>query len=716
MSFLLPQALWALPAVALPLIIHLISRITTRTVHFSTLHFLRKMEHESIRRLRWHQWLVVILRTLLLLVLVLLLARPVVKGYFKGWIGDHASILSVIVVDDSFSMSGVASEEGLRPGRDHWRARTALESLYRVLADQNSQGQVVMLRSSDAKTIYEGSVASLPGIDDIADLLRPGYLSDNLPAVVDTLSTSTFQDIARLYANRELYLISDFQVHQQQALRLFRSDTSIWQEWHFFLIPVPVHESNTAVVQADVETVIPLVGELMEVTITLLNTGRNPQRKVPIQVILNDVRSGQLVVDLDPGDRKTVSFQVAPTEPGYQQGYGEIARDARPGDNRFYFHTYIPPRVSVLLIESPALDRSFTRLALSSLTSETPYIDLRIVSPTDLAWTPQELDLVILNQLQSVPRLMLRQLNEFLLQKGTLVVIPGTGEADQQALTSLKEEFGLPLSDLTPQTYLAPLTLDERTLETSLLQGVFKMELDADESPKLSRLYPLYPRGTDEVVLRTQEKSPVLTRSGFRNGSIFLFAFPFHLQWTDLPLKGSFIPLWHHLLYWRAASSNLADVRVGQSPVLAVSPQQTTQPLSLTAPSGISRLLIPDISTRTIILKDLWSPGIYTLAGQPPRTDNQLTQEEMITFRVNIPDHELTSRLLGGSSLRSLFDSDRTFTLQTEGSVDTWIQQARFGRELWRPFLYLLIILLILETIFAHVYHTPRQAAGSEQS
>ena len=76
MSFLIPQVLWALPAITLPLIIHLISQTNTRLVDFSTLHFLRKMEHESLRRLRWHQWQVIFKRNLLILVLVLHLARP----------------------------------------------------------------------------------------------------------------------------------------------------------------------------------------------------------------------------------------------------------------------------------------------------------------------------------------------------------------------------------------------------------------------------------------------------------------------------------------------------------------------------------------------------------------------------------------------------------------------------------------------------------------
>ncbi len=288
MSFLIPQLLWALPAAALPLIIHLLSRANTRVVDFSTLLFLSKMEHESIRRLRWHQWLVILLRTLILLVLLLLLARPVVKGYFQGWMGDTASTLSVVVIDDSFSMSGEAGRMGqLRP---QGRAAAILTELFQNLADQSSRGQVVILRTTDARTLYDGSATNLPKVEDLASLFRPGYRRDNLQAVLDSLGSPAFQDGARLYANREMVLISDFQVHQQGALRQQGRDMTTWADWHFFLMPVTAQDQNLAVIDANVETTIPLVGELMDVTVTMRNTGnyhrslRNQHRGKSVEI------------------------------------------------------------------------------------------------------------------------------------------------------------------------------------------------------------------------------------------------------------------------------------------------------------------------------------------------------------------------------------------------------------------------------------------------
>ncbi|MCK4577176.1 MAG: BatA domain-containing protein, partial [Candidatus Marinimicrobia bacterium] len=111
MSFLLPQMLWALPAVSLPLLIHLLSRANTKVVDFSSLRFLTLIEHNSMRRLNWNQWLLVLIRSLLLLFFILLLARPVVRGYFRGFLEGSATTLTVCLVDDSFSMSGITGSD-----------------------------------------------------------------------------------------------------------------------------------------------------------------------------------------------------------------------------------------------------------------------------------------------------------------------------------------------------------------------------------------------------------------------------------------------------------------------------------------------------------------------------------------------------------------------------------------------------------------------------
>ena len=591
MSFLIPNVLWALPALLLPLAIHLASQLNTTIVDFSSINFLRKMEHDSIRRLQWHQLLIILVRTLIILFIILVLARPVVQGYFQGWLNGNASTLSIIVIDNSFSMS--------RDNSVRDRQGVADRDLYAHLKDvlisfkESANGsRVLLVRATDAKVIYDGNSSELPSVADVMNLSSPEYLPDNLGAVVDTLNSPVFRRESSLYANREMLIISDFPTHQQAVLQELATDTTYWDDWHFFLVPTKPAKVNVAVTGAEIQTTIPLVGELMNVLVTLRNTGSEGRRKIPVQVVLNGVRSGQLTVDMNAGEQRTVGFQVAPTAPGHQEGYAEIERDDRPGDNRYYFHTYIPPTVKVLLIQPPEQASSFSSHALQSLAAATTQIQLKAIDETDLSWEQNTYDLIILNSVTQSSRIFQRRLEEFLRRGGNIIIVPGSNPASRPILEDLAAKLGLPAIDTSPIQYATPVAIDKGRLAQSPLREVFSREINLDELPTVNRTYAIDPRGTDEVIVWINAELPLLTSTAVQEGSVFLFALPFELQWNDLGIRGSFIPLWHRLVYWQAASPELADLRVGQRPILTVSPRQATQSMTLVAPQNITSLII----------------------------------------------------------------------------------------------------------------------------
>lgn len=78
-ALLLPMALAALAALALPLLIHLARRSEQRPTVFAALRWLREKPRPR-SRLRFDEWLLLLLRLLLLALLALWLARPVLFG------------------------------------------------------------------------------------------------------------------------------------------------------------------------------------------------------------------------------------------------------------------------------------------------------------------------------------------------------------------------------------------------------------------------------------------------------------------------------------------------------------------------------------------------------------------------------------------------------------------------------------------------------------
>lgn len=113
MTFLSPTLLWGLLAASIPIIIHLISLSKTKEMEFSSIRFLEEMKHESIRKLQIKQWLLVLLRTLIITALVLMLARPTTEGFISSWLSGDVESRAVVIIDNSASMSLDGGEESL---------------------------------------------------------------------------------------------------------------------------------------------------------------------------------------------------------------------------------------------------------------------------------------------------------------------------------------------------------------------------------------------------------------------------------------------------------------------------------------------------------------------------------------------------------------------------------------------------------------------------
>ena len=105
-SFLSPWVLAGLPLAALPLVLHLIQRRDPPTVEFPAVRYLVQVTQEHQRRLRLRHWLLLLVRTILIVALILAAAGP--SGPLKQ-AASHAPSALVLVLDDSPSSGVVVS-------------------------------------------------------------------------------------------------------------------------------------------------------------------------------------------------------------------------------------------------------------------------------------------------------------------------------------------------------------------------------------------------------------------------------------------------------------------------------------------------------------------------------------------------------------------------------------------------------------------------------
>ncbi|MGC9455502.1 MAG: BatA domain-containing protein [Phycisphaerae bacterium] len=142
MPFIHPGIFWTgLAAVAVPVVIHLLSRRRFRTRYWAAMRFLLESLRENRRRLRIEELILLLLRCLIVLVLAAGLARFTGCGA-SGILGDDAAKTVVYILDDSPSMTQRAGDTSA--------FASAKEDLSAALAELGQQDRVAVITTSAA--------------------------------------------------------------------------------------------------------------------------------------------------------------------------------------------------------------------------------------------------------------------------------------------------------------------------------------------------------------------------------------------------------------------------------------------------------------------------------------------------------------------------------------------------------------------------------------
>src|SRR5882672_5584520 len=107
MSLVYPSFLWALPALAIPIIIHLFNFRKTTRIYFSNTRFLRQVKEETTQKRRLKQYLVLASRLLFLFFLVMAFAQPFLPAREQVTSGREVTLY----LDNSYSMLSLVAEK-----------------------------------------------------------------------------------------------------------------------------------------------------------------------------------------------------------------------------------------------------------------------------------------------------------------------------------------------------------------------------------------------------------------------------------------------------------------------------------------------------------------------------------------------------------------------------------------------------------------------------
>ena len=289
MSFLFPSVLWGLFASLIPIIIHLISQNTNKTVEFSSIQHIKALENESIKKLKITQWLLILIRTLIITFLILMCSGPILLNESK-WVPSSKESTAIIVVDNSASL-GVEKN-----GATYLQNNISL--LPKIFSAFEGATNVIVYQTNPPRMIYRDFVQEGVMINSDNFEIQQSMGTDNLWFFADSI----LQNVDRNTPNKELYILSDFPVSPPED---FINDHKSWQ---FYFNENEKSLNNLSINTVSTINQMKLPNHLLKLNTKIENSGDIERTGVPIELYLNEERIGQIISSFMPNRSKDFLF------------------------------------------------------------------------------------------------------------------------------------------------------------------------------------------------------------------------------------------------------------------------------------------------------------------------------------------------------------------------------------------------------------------------
>jgi hypothetical protein len=691
--------LWGATA-ALPVLIHLWSRRRYFETPWAATQFLLTAIRRHQRRIQIEQWLLLVIRAAILLLLALALAQPIVSGLagFGGRLSQPPTH-TMLVIDTSYSMA-FASGGSSRLSKAQTQAAKLVQN-----APPGDAFSLIVLADPPEVIVGEPSASHTSVLDEI-NRLRITNRGADLGAALEQVEQLLDATQGR-FEVQHVHIFSDLgkTTWTEPSPGDWRSRLStLSHRVDLQLSPIGQGEDseNTAITRIAIPSGNVNVGVPVSVEVEVANFSRRRQLRKRVELTVDGQRVGEQSIDLETGGRAIASFSVTFNVAGDHVLRALISADDLTLDDERWLSVPVRDATRVLCIQGRPHAAEYIALALQP---DDATGGLRAEVASEHAILERSLpgyDCIFLCNVARFTPDEAEQLRQYVEQGGGLVFVLG----DLVRAELYNEQLGhdspaklLParlqemVSDgrhtFDPLEYRHPLTLPFRGHERSGLLTV--------PTWRYLRLDQVLDSGT--VALAFDNGDPAIIEAAVGQGRVLMFATaasPESLDratepptpWTALAAWPSFPPLIHEIVRF-AASDRVAlrNVLVGDLFTLQLPPAVTGTTGSLSSPDDRQIPLRLAGNERVWTFGQTDQPGIYRLDF-----DDQAIGQEL--FAVNLDPVESNLEPAAMEGLASYFDP----AIQSDTAAPAVVER---DVPLFRLALGSLLALLLAETFLA---------------
>ena len=660
-----PHLLYALFAIAIPVLIHLFNFRKHKTVYFSSIRFLKNIKEENRRKSELKNILILISRILAITFLVIAFAKPYIPASI-----EKISNNIFIYIDNSQSMNIDFGEGNLLN-----TAKNKAIEISKAYGSENNFFLITNDFSSNHTFSYNTST-----IKQQIEKINPSSKQRSIIDVISRIDNSKTK-------NSHLYIISDF-----QASTLNINDLKEYEiKNKISLIPI-TNKNQTNIIIDSLFTKGPIFKSTNEAEIHVIisNTSNEDIKNEVLFLYLDNKQKSQQYINLSAKETKEVVFKFLTSDNPFITGEIRTYDTPIAYDNNFFFKISKSEKINVITINKDSNNSAFNALfghdsTLFNLLS----LEQDNVNHNKLA----KQDFIILNEVTELSSGLLNTLLAFTNNGGSLLIVPPSN------LNSFNN-YNIMLSSLDINTIESKqeskLKINRFSTKHPVYKNVFSEELDKVDYPISSQSYFLNKRRICTQIIGLANKENFLSAYNTGKGIIYQFSSPLNINFNSFTKHALFVPTLINMATY-TTKKNTAYYTIGSNEKISI--KHINDLTNITHIKGEKIDVIPTVTHKAG--KQLLNPhgqitenGIYSIINNKQLID-------MIAFNYNSSEGNILA--LTNDEIEDFISKNNiqntTIISTATLALKQIIKEQEIGKEYWKIAILISLLFFAFEIL-----------------
>jgi len=523
MKFAYPEFLYALFAIAIPIIIHLFNFRKFKKIYFSNVEFLKEVKQETQAKSKLKHLLILLSRILAIIFLVFAFAQPYIATEENN--ASSQNNIVGIYIDNSFSMETTGEARSLL---DEAKAK-AVE----IVNNYRATDKFILINNN-----FNAGDQRLLSNEETIDKIESITISANTRNLSTIYSRNREAINSSDIENKSFYILSDFQKSTSDFNNL-QADTLI----NTFIIPIKATKTNNLYIDSCwFNSPTHLINQNEELSVRIKNNSENDLENIPLKLYINEQNVVPASFSIKANEETILTLNYRNKTSGIQQGKVELRDNPVITDDNFYFSYSISNNINVLGIgsseNSVILNSIYTTDSIFNYTNHNVnQLDYSLIKKSNL---------VVIHQLDELNSGLSTAIKNFIDNGGSLLVFP----SKSINYDSYREFLSLLSVNYYTSTDTSKTKVREINYNHPLYKNVFEGKPESNINLPLVSAHYLLSSSTTAFkndILTLKDGNPFLREYKVGKGSIYISTVSLDKESSNFSNHALFVPTLYNI-------------------------------------------------------------------------------------------------------------------------------------------------------------------------